>query len=162
MSLAPQRNDGNVGWGNWTNGSDDFVRFQAQFYTDVKAQSIYQAHLDKILHRKNTITGRRYNEDATIMTWEPVNEPTSATQQEEDRRALNDWHNRTAHYIKTAAPNQLVTTGYEAKQSQEAFDEIHSSTAVDYTCGEQTLYEILEILFDHQCSAYVASNLGIL
>lgn len=73
------------------------------------------------------------------MSWEPVNEPTSATQEVEDRLAMNNWHNQTAHYIKAAAPHQLVTTGYEAKQGQQAFDEMHTSTAVDYACGTHCL-----------------------
>lgn len=137
LSSLPQRIDGFAGWGNWTRGDDDdFVRFQSQFYTDTNARKIYKSHLDQVLNRKNTITGRIYKKDATIMTWEPINEPTSVTQQKRDRDALNSWHNETAHYIKSLTPHQLVTTGYESKQSEEAFREIHTSSAIDYACGE--------------------------
>lgn len=138
MSSNPQRSDGYAGWGNWTkaNNNEDFMRFQSQFYTDVDARNIYKGNLDQVMNRRNTITGRIYRQDATIMTWEPINEPTSATQQDKDRSALNKWYEETAHYIKSLAPNQLVTTGYESKQSEEAFREINKISAIDYACGE--------------------------
>jgi len=146
LTLPPQRSDGKIGWGNWTTGDEGFVRFQAEFYSNEKAKKVYQSHLDKVLHRNNTINGRRYSKDPTIMSWEPVNEPTSATQQEKDRRVMNEWYNQTANYIKAAAPHQLVTTGYEAKQSQQAFEEMHDSSAIDYACGERPfLHHTLDV-----------------
>lgn len=137
MTAPPQRSDGYAGWGSWTTGDNDaFIEFQGRFYGDEKAKQIYRRHLDKVLTRKNTVTNRMYRDDATIMTWEPINEPTPASSSSEDWDMLVDWYNETSHYIKSIAPKQLVTTGYESKQSQTHFNEIHGIKAVDYACGE--------------------------
>ncbi|UZJ57340.1 hypothetical protein CBS101457_006660 [Exobasidium rhododendri] len=134
LSLGPQRNDGYVGWGNWSIDSGGFEDFQGRFYTSLKAQDIYQEHLDKVLNRINSVTGRVYKEDATIMTWEPINEP-QLTPDENGGDAMIAWHNKIARHIKTVAPKQLVTTGFEAKQGLQAYVDLHKGPHVDYGCA---------------------------
>jgi mannan endo-1,4-beta-mannosidase len=112
-----------------------FDGFQGQFYKSQKAQEIYQRHLDRVLNRKNTITGRIYNQDATIMTWEPINEPQLADKGSDGKDVMIAWHNGIAEHIKSVAPLQLVTTGFEAKQGLEAFKEMHESKHIDYGCA---------------------------
>jgi mannan endo-1,4-beta-mannosidase len=134
LSLEPQRRDGGVGWGGWSVDSGGFEEFQGRFYTSSGAQDIYQTHLDKVVNRKNSINGRLYKEDATIMTWEPINEP-QLTADEGGEDAMIKWHNKIAKHIKSVAPRQLVSTGFEAKQGSVAYNELHRSRDVDYGCA---------------------------
>ena len=54
----------NAGW-------DEFTAFAAQFYnnTDIapKAQQIFKDHIKAVVTRKNTVNGRVYSEDPTVM-----------------------------------------------------------------------------------------------
>lgn len=146
MKAVPQRNDGYAGWGNWTEaevsqGGEDFMSFQARFYQDEKAQKIYENNLLKVLNRKNSITGRAYIQDPTILAWEPLNEPqtadaavkTIASVSGDDPMIL--WHHKVSSLIKSKAPRQLSTTGFEAKQSEALFKSLHDHHSIDFCCA---------------------------
>ena len=136
LSAPPQRADGFVGWGDWEAGQDkEFEEYANLFYTDARSIEIYKAHLEKVIARRNSITGRLYSEDATIMAWEPINEPQLSGKPNETD-AMVVWHNDIAAYIKARAPRQLLTTGFEAKQGPVAYKSLHKSKDVDYGCGE--------------------------
>lgn len=84
---------------------------------------MFKASIKKIQKRKNTINGKVYSEDPTIMTWEIANEPQSAPV---------SWFDDVAKFIKKNAPNQLVTSGIEAKLDEQDFINAHSSKYIDY------------------------------
>lgn len=145
IKASPQRDDGYSGWGNWTEpqegqGEDDFMHFQARFYKDEKAQKMYEIHLLKILNRINSITGRAYIQDPTILAWEPLNEPQTADaagknmmdRSEED--PMIKWHHKISSLIKSIAIYQLSTTGFEAKQSETLFKSLHDHRSIDFCC----------------------------
>jgi mannan endo-1,4-beta-mannosidase len=49
-----------------------------------------------------------------------------------------DWGYRiaeTSAYIKSLAPNHLVTVGFEGKTGEWWFKRVHSPKSIDYTCG---------------------------
>lgn len=45
------------------------------FFNDSGAKAIYKGFVKTIVTRENTINGRRYNQDPTIMSWGLLNEP---------------------------------------------------------------------------------------
>ena len=52
-------------------GWDEFTAYAAQFYNSSeiapKAQEIFKDHIKTVITRKNTVNGRVYGEDPTIM-----------------------------------------------------------------------------------------------
>ena len=81
------------------------------FYSTKSIQDCYRAYVRYVLTRFNRYTGRRYNEDPTIMTFELANEPRSRSDKTGER--LLTWVTETSAYVKELAPRQLVTTGDE-------------------------------------------------
>lgn len=81
------------------------------FYSTASIQKCFRAYVEHVLTRYNRYTGRRYNEDPTIMTFELANEPRSRSDKTGAR--LLTWVKDTSAYFKQLAPRQLVTTGDE-------------------------------------------------
>lgn len=75
---------------------DDFYRI------DSKTFAAYLNVIQQIVTRKNTITGRFYYQEKSIMAWETGNELKLST---------TEFVTRTAQLIKLLAPNQLVIDG---------------------------------------------------
>jgi len=48
-------------WANLTQPS--------QFYTNPQAQAMYRATVAAVINRRNTINGRLYKDDPTVMAW---------------------------------------------------------------------------------------------
>jgi mannan endo-1,4-beta-mannosidase len=132
LSAPPQRTDCHrCGWGDYTTAGDwnAYVTYGNQIYTNEEAETWFKGHIRAVLDRKNTVNGRVYKNDATIMTWEPANEPQPAVASTYlDSRGLQlppnpddpllPWIARISSYIKRRAPDQLVTTGFEGKQGE--------------------------------------------
>jgi mannan endo-1,4-beta-mannosidase len=78
-------------------------RYAARFYGDGQLRDAYAARVRQLAARKNTITGARYGDDATILAWELMNEP---------RDAPNDWIAFAAAAVR-ADCTQLVSLGDE-------------------------------------------------
>ena len=116
-----------------------FMQFSARFYQTPRAVALYRDYVTRLLHRRNTVNGRIYRDDPTIMTWELANEPRpcaddgSATR---DVPIFCDWVDATARLIHEQAPNQLVCTGSEgvwgSLQKPEVFIAAHQTPAIDY------------------------------
>jgi mannan endo-1,4-beta-mannosidase len=115
-------------WGDF-GGMDQYVnwradstgstgpRFHDSFYTDPVIRQWYKAYVDHLLNRVNTITGVRYRDDPTIMTWELGNEPRclgglpaspSCT-----TKTLLDWADEMSSFVKGIDKNHLVSVGDE-------------------------------------------------
>jgi mannan endo-1,4-beta-mannosidase len=149
MSAPPQREIPGTGWGNYTViGVDaapwhDFQNFANLMYSTPQAEQWYKDHIKAVINRKNTINGRVYKEDATIMTWQLANEPQAQAPlgyegpygmylvpNAED--LLFPWIDRISTYIRGLAPKQLINVGLEGKQGQYYFQQAHNFTTVDY------------------------------
>ena len=134
---------------SWVNGTpvfdpdatgewNAFMQNSAKFYQLEKAQRIYRDVIKHIITRKNTINGRLYSEDPTIMSWQLANEPRPGS--DVDGRinfaAFKNWINDTAKYIHELAPKQLVSTGNEGSmgtiRDMALYTEAHKSPYVDY------------------------------
>jgi hypothetical protein len=85
----------------------------------VKQPKLRQAYKDMVAHlinRVNTVNGRKYSEDPTIMSWILVEEFVSAPFNYPDGKFPNisateiaDWVQETASYIKSLDKNHMVS-----------------------------------------------------
>ncbi|KAI8062992.1 glycoside hydrolase superfamily [Thamnidium elegans] len=104
-----------------------FTVFTQQFYTNAtireEANTMFKKHISVVQNRLNTINGKKYTEDPTIMSWQIANEP---------QEGPKDWFEEIAKYIKEGSPNQLVSTGIESKLDEVDFLNAHESQYVDY------------------------------
>ncbi|MFT3828810.1 MAG: polysaccharide deacetylase family protein [Opitutaceae bacterium] len=109
----------------------------SRFYTNEAANALYRRSVATLIGRRNTITGRTYREDPTIMAWELANEPRPGARAGEDVfPAFRRWIERTADYLHSLDPNHLVTTGSEGSvgcgDSDEQYREVHALRGIDY------------------------------
>lgn len=139
MTKPPQRPVPGTGWGDYTNETDGaasyevFEDFANQLYTNAQAEQWYKAHIKTVINRKNTVNGRVYKDDATIMTWQLANEPqTQVGGGPEASDPLIAWIDRISTYIRSLAPKQLINVGLESKQGEAYFKLVHNFSTVDY------------------------------
>lgn len=112
----------------------EFMDYAAQFLQCYNCKEQFFSHVRTLLNRTNSITGVRYTDDPTIMTWEIANEPRAFSK--ENKPLLLKFVRETAGLIKSMAPKQLVTTGTEGQWGCEGdinlFKQIHMPNTVDY------------------------------
>lgn len=122
-----------------TKGWDAFMEFSASFYANQKADSLYRQYVRRIVTRTNSVTGRPYIQDPTIMSWQLANEPRPGSKgpvAEKNLPAFNRWIDQTALFIHSLDPNHLVSTGSEGTvgtlENATYFLESHKTPNVDY------------------------------
>ncbi|WP_051366850.1 cellulase family glycosylhydrolase [Hamadaea tsunoensis] len=114
---------------NWTDfgGMDQYVRwaggaYHDDFYTSPQIKSWFKAWISHVLDRTNSITGVKYKDDPTIMTWELGNEPrcqgsgaypTSPACGAQHPETITNWADELTRYVKAADPKHLVSVGDE-------------------------------------------------
>ncbi|MFN8207544.1 MAG: cellulase family glycosylhydrolase [Bacteroidales bacterium] len=116
-----------------------FMRRSAEFYSSDSANRYFREYIRMLIERKNTITGKLYKDDPSIMSWQLANEPRPGPDGEagmRNREVFIRWIDETASYIKSLDPNHLVSTGNEGLagciQDSAIFVDAHRSAAVDY------------------------------
>jgi mannan endo-1,4-beta-mannosidase len=120
--------------GDW----NSFMDNSAAFYRDARAQEAFRAAVKQLIGRKNSVNGRPYNADPTIMSWQLANEPRpgSDANAKPHYDVFVKWQSDTAGFIKKLAPKQLVSTGNEGWMgtggSKELFVKSHASKNIDY------------------------------
>ena len=120
--------------GDW----NAFMDNSAAFYREPQAQQAFRHVVKLLTGRRNSVNGRRYAEDPTIMSWQLANEPRPGS--DANSRPYYDvfvkWIDESAAYVKTLAPKQLVSTGNEGWMgtggSRELFQKSHETKNVDY------------------------------
>jgi mannan endo-1,4-beta-mannosidase len=120
--------------GDW----NTFMDNSAAFYRLPAAQEAWRTAMKKLITRKNSVNGRDYNQDPTIMSWQLANEPRPGSDANAKPHfdAFVKWTADTAGFIKKLAPKQLVSTGNEGWMgtagSKELFVKSHATKNVDY------------------------------
>ncbi len=116
-----------------------FMEFSARFYQTPAAVQLYRDYISQIIRRRNTVNGRIYRDDPTIMTWELANEPRPCADDssaEKDVPIFCEWIDSTARFIHEQDANHLVCTGSEGVwgclQKPEVFIAAHKTPAIDY------------------------------
>lgn len=114
-------------WGN-------YCKYISQFYSCDSCLTWSNAWIEKVVSRTNTINGKKYSNDETIMSWELANEPRPM-----DSSAIEPykkWVSKTSDFIKSLDKNHLVTIGTEGVistfYSEEIYTDIHSNKNIDY------------------------------
>ena len=119
--------------GDW----NKFIKGSAAFYREPKAQEAFRAVIKQLVTRRNTVNGRVYDADPTIMSWQLANEPRPGVDGDGTHfAAFSEWIDATSGYIKRLAPRQLVSSGNEgwmgSSGSRELFVKSHGTKNIDY------------------------------
>ncbi|HEY6952966.1 MAG TPA: mannanase, partial [Bacteroidota bacterium] len=122
-----------------TQGWGAFMDFSATFYANPKSQKLYRNYLRMIIERKNTVNGRRYACDPTIMAWQLANEPRPGREHgsgEKNLSAFCKWIDETAMYIHSLDTNHIVSSGSEGTigtlRSEDLFVQAFQTPHIDY------------------------------
>ena len=102
------------------------------FYTNETTRRLYREHLEKLVTRRNTVTGVFYRDDPTILGWELMNEAQAVTSRWAERRA---WVSEMSSYLKSLDSNHLVTPGewgYRTAAERREWLADHRISTIDY------------------------------
>ncbi|HEX8346440.1 MAG TPA: cellulase family glycosylhydrolase, partial [Actinoplanes sp.] len=129
---------------NWRDfgGMDQYVRWRGgqyhdDFYTDPVIRGWYRDWISHVLNRTNTLTGVKYKDDPTVMTWELGNEPRCKgsgvypTSPGCAPAKLTAWADEMSRHIKSIDPRHLVSVGDEG-----FFCDDPASLDFTVNCGE--------------------------
>jgi mannan endo-1,4-beta-mannosidase len=117
---------------------ESFIANSAKFYQIDKAQAEYRNVIRKVVERVNTVTGKPYREDPTIMSWQLANEPRpgNAKTTEAQKEIYVRWIDDSAKFIRDLDKNHLVSTGSEglagSVQDSTLFIKAHQTKNIDY------------------------------
>lgn len=120
--------------GKW----DEYIENTTDFYRCAPCQQQYLEAAGSLIERVNSVTGKTYKNDPTIMAWQLANEPRSGGANYDPERAADyiRWVHNSAAAIKSLAPSQLVSSGSEglagSQEQAEVYVKAHASDAIDY------------------------------
>jgi len=101
---------------NVTHDYQAFMARSASFYKSTQANEEYRNTIRTIVNRVNTVTGKAYRSDPTILSWQLANEPrpgANETATEEDKQVFVHWIDDTAKFIHQLDDKHLVSSGNE-------------------------------------------------
>jgi mannan endo-1,4-beta-mannosidase len=90
-----------------------------EFFTAPEVRRAYQDWVSHLIGRTNTVNGRKYRDDPTIVAWELANEPRCKGGGAFDRDSgwdtstITTWAHEMSSFIKSLDPNHLVSVGDE-------------------------------------------------
>lgn len=102
------------------------------FYSDPTTRRMYKDHVERIVLRRNTVTGRLYRDDPTIFAWELMNEAQAPTWRWQERRA---WVDEMSTFVRSLDSNHLITPGiwgYRNSIERRLWIEDHRLPNVDF------------------------------
>ncbi|MDS0526347.1 cellulase family glycosylhydrolase [Clostridium sp. SHJSY1] len=119
---------------NWKDfgGIDKYVQWTGagnhdNFFTNEACKTAYKNYVNHFLNRTNSLTGVKYKDDPTIMTWELANEPRCGA--DTSGVTLYNWVKEMSEYIKSIDPDHMVAVG------DEGFFNRKGSSDYDYNGG---------------------------
>lgn len=134
-----------VGDGPWFEAGDpkhpwpEYPDYSARFYADARANALFRRYLTSLVQRTNSVTGKAYRDDPTIMAWQLANEPRPGGTEANADRLLPPyyaWIRETSALIKSLDPKHLVCTGSEGSmgclRSEACALEAHRPATIDY------------------------------
>ncbi|BGP13851.1 hypothetical protein JCM10213v2_001789 [Rhodosporidiobolus nylandii] len=113
---------------NWVGSTADLTRYRyglgsndearkINWWTDNTMIESFKLIIDFLLNRVNTINGRRYGDDPTILAWETGNEMNHLGM----RPAPASWTLIVAKHLKSRAPRTLVMDGSFARNDSPEY-----------------------------------------
>jgi mannan endo-1,4-beta-mannosidase len=119
-------------YGGYTWNADQ--HYTAQFYTCQKCMDELDTYIKYVLHRTNSINGKKYTNDPAIMAWEIINEPRPM--EESANQAFLAWMRHVSALVKSIDHNHLLTTGSEgdiaSSNDMSIYQKIHADKNIDY------------------------------
>ena len=125
-------------WASINDAADDKFRFGINperamlFYSNETTRRLFREHIEKLVNRRNTVTGVLYRDDPTIFGWELMNEAQSVTSRWAERRA---WIAEMSTYLKSLDPNHIVAPGvwgYRSAAERREWLADHALPQIDY------------------------------
>jgi mannan endo-1,4-beta-mannosidase len=125
-------------WAGITDAADERFRVGINteramlFYTNDETRRLYREHLEKLVTRRNTVTGTLYRDDPNIFGWELINEAQAVTSRWEERRA---WIAEMSSYLKSLDPNHIIAPGdwgYRTAAERREWLRDHQLPNIDY------------------------------
>lgn len=119
-------------------GYKRYVKYVTEFNNDKRAQQLYFDHVRRVVTRVNTITGKPYRDDPTIMAWQLCNEPRVFGSRDFAgyKDGFINWSRQSTALIKSLDPNHLVSTGSEGligcDFDADLYERQHADPNVDY------------------------------
>jgi mannan endo-1,4-beta-mannosidase len=120
-------------WAGVTDAQANAYGAADRFYSDAKMKALYRAHVERLLKRTNAVTGIRYVDDPTILSWELMNESTTSTTGGAEARRT--WVAEMAKLVHGLDPRHLVTPGvsvYRTESERREWLTICQIPEVDY------------------------------
>lgn len=92
----------------------------ALFFTDEDCRKFYKNHVAKIINRRNSINGRLYRDDPTLLAYNLINEPRCESWLVKGcDEALQNWIEEMSSFVKNIDPNHLITIGSDGFFSED-------------------------------------------
>jgi mannan endo-1,4-beta-mannosidase len=104
----------------------------ARFYDCERCDSLYRAHVRRVVERVNTVTGVAYRDDPTILAWELANELAAVPR---DRDALVRWVTDSARFVRSLDSRHLISAGhigYSRRSERDTWLAVQSLAEIDY------------------------------
>ena len=109
----------------WFGGAPNYAEFRGKeyedFWVDEQLWTDFQATVDHLLNRTNTINGKKYIEDKAIFCWESGNELQNPY----------PWVQRLAAHVKSIDSSHLFMDGYHAVDDTPFYPEVFDDDNID-------------------------------
>jgi mannan endo-1,4-beta-mannosidase len=117
----------------------EYPDYAARFYGDAKANALFRRYVKSLVGRTNTVTGKPYRDDPTLMAWQLANEPRPGGSQifgVFNMSIYQRWIANTSAFIKSLDPRHLVSTGSEGEMGclnqERCVLDAHRPVSIDY------------------------------
>ena len=109
-------------------------KYISQFFTCKPCMDEVDTYIKYVLHRTNSLNGKKYTDDAAIMAWEIINEPRPMAKTA--LPAFEEWMAHVAALVKSIDKNHLLTTGSEGDIAtdfdMDAYQKVHADKNFNY------------------------------
>lgn len=113
---------------------NEYCKEYSRFSTDTAAQNIFYDYVRFIVGRTNRYTGKPYNEDPSIISWQIGNEPRAFSK--DAIPGFERWLTETAQIIRNEDPNHLISIGSEGivgcEGDEQLYRRICSNPDIDF------------------------------
>jgi len=113
---------------------DKLRQYISQFYSCKPCMDELDNYIRYVLHRTNSLNGKKYTDDPSIMAWEIINEPRPM--EKAAVPAFEQWISHVAALVKSIDKNHLLTTGSEGDIASDfdmaVYQKIHADKNIDY------------------------------
>ncbi len=117
------------------------------FYANSQAMQYYRQYVSTLVYRTNTFTGTQYKYDATILSWELLNEPHTTDNYEKNRGLqpglmVRDWLDEMSTWLKGIDSNHLISSGEEGYRQLRQLDQRWIQRSVFLLWGPSSAFQL--------------------